>query len=109
MKNQIENPKGLHARYSIRKIKVVKNPDFGKDLSNTLYGKRRNTTSEFKIITEPTEENSEYFVLKMDENADDIEHLKACRIAVNSYANSIEHHLPQLAKDIREKWPILAK
>src|SRR6478736_9532955 len=29
------------------------------------------------------DENSEYFILRLDENAKDLNHLKACRIAIN--------------------------
>lgn len=53
------------------------------------------------------DENSEYFVLRLDENTSDINHLKACRIGVNAYANAIETTLPKLAKDLRERYPLL--
>lgn len=79
---QKENPKGLHQRYAIRKIL----PDG---------------------TTEPRDSSSEYFVLRLDEGGKDIEHIKACRIGVNAYADAIEHHLPELSKDLKERYPLL--
>lgn len=88
MKNiptQLENPKGLHQRYQIRKI------------VNTKHGKR--------LVS--TDEGSEYFVMRLDEGGKDPEHIKACRIGINAYANAIEHHIPQLAEDLRKRYPLL--
>lgn len=79
---QAENPNGLHQRYSIRKITA-----FGNEV--------------------PTDRGSEYFVLRLDEGGKDPEHIKACRIGIHAYANAIEHHLPELAKDLRERYPLL--
>jgi hypothetical protein len=80
---QKENPKGLHQRYHIKKVSFD-----GKDT----------------ILTDP---GSEYFVLRLDEGGKDPEHIKACRIGVHAYADAIEHHLPGLAKDLRERYPLL--
>ena len=77
-----ENPKGLHQRYVIYKIS-----DFGNFI--------------------PTDRGSEYFVMRLDEGGSDREHIKACRIGVHAYADAIEHHLPELAKDLRERYPLL--
>lgn len=76
------NPKGLHQRYYVQKV-----GDFGHAL--------------------PTDPGSEYFVMRLDEGGKDREHIKACRIGVRAYADAIEHHLPELAKDLRERYPIL--
>jgi len=76
------NPKGLHQRYNIRKVigggRLI-SPDAG----------------------------VEYFVMRLDEGGSYIEHIKACRIGVHAYADAIEHHLPELAKDLRERYPLL--
>ena len=72
---QTENPKGLHKRYIIAKANG-----------------------------EPVDENAEYFVLRLDENGDDLSHVAACRKAVITYANEIRHHLPYLAADLIDKY-----
>jgi hypothetical protein len=84
---QLENPKGLHQRYYIRKFVEVE-------------GSRYPGTLE-------VDPNAEYFVLRLDTGGSDPEHIKACRIAVHAYADAIEHHLPELAKDLRERYPLL--
>lgn len=95
---QKDNPKGLHQRYVVSKL--VKKYPAGK---NTVpFGKDPN---EMKAI--PTDEGSEYFVMRLDEGGKDREHIKACRIGVHAYADAIEHHLPELAKDLRERYPLL--
>ncbi|MBC7947195.1 MAG: hypothetical protein H7Y42_04895 [Chitinophagaceae bacterium] len=76
-----KNPSGLHQRYYIQKV-----GDFGHPI--------------------PIDTGSEYFVLRLDEGGKDPIHINACRIAVNAYANAIEHHLPDLAKDLRERYPV---
>lgn len=86
-----ENPKGLHAKYLIRKIVGWKQEGF--------FG--------MKAITKAVDKNAEYFIMRLDEGGKDIEHIKACRIGVHSYANAIENHLPELAKDLRERYPLL--
>ncbi len=91
-----QNPTGLHAKYLIQKYagkEFVGNDFFG----NPVY----------EPTFEDVEPNAEYFVLRLDINGDDIEHIKACRIAINSYADAIQNHIPDLARDIREKYSII--
>lgn len=88
MESQIKNPNGLHARYEIRKIKHV-------------AGKPN------KVFVEPVAPNSEYFVLRLDIGGKDIEHIKAGRVGIHAYAEAIKHHLPELAKDLIERYPLL--
>jgi hypothetical protein len=95
MESQIENPNGLHAKYNIRKVKIKLD---GED----FFGNPK-----YKAAYDDVEKGSEYFVLRLDENAGDIEHLKACRIAINSYAVAIRHHLPELANDLIKKYPLI--
>ena len=45
--------------------------------------------------------------MRLDEKGKDREHIKACRIGVHAYADAIEHKLPELAKDLRERYPLL--
>jgi hypothetical protein len=107
MKSQIENPNGLHKRYKISKIKVIKNPDFGAFTNLDFYGRRKNTKDEFLVKEVAVDEGSEYFVLRLDLAGSDPEHIKACRIGLHAYANAIQHHLPQLAKELIEKYPLI--
>lgn len=86
IKTQTENPKGLHQRFYLQKIQQQPNGS---------------------VTFEQVDENAEYFVMRLDEGGKDREHIKACRIGVHAYANSIEHHLPELAKDLRERYPLL--
>jgi hypothetical protein len=79
---QLENPKGLHQRYVVQKI------------------------SEFGNIV-PVDRDSEYFIMRLDEGGKDREHIKACRIGVHAYADAIQHHLPEVAKDLKERYPLL--
>lgn len=88
---QTTNPNGLHQRYHIKKIVPIKNPK--------EYGRQ------FKTVA--TDENSEYFVMRLDEYGKDINHIKACRIGVHAYADAIEPFIPELAKDLRERYPLL--
>jgi hypothetical protein len=91
-----DNPNGLHVKYVISKVvKTVR-------LNNDFFG-----SPQFKFITKPVEPNSEYFVLRLDENGDDINHIRACRIAIHAYADAIEPFIPQLAEDLRNRYPIL--
>lgn len=71
-----QNHKGLHGKYSIERAD-------GKALPDTF----------------------EAFVLRLDSGAEP-NHRKACRAAVLTYADEIEAHLPELAKDIRDKWGV---
>lgn len=76
LQTQEQNPKGLHARYRVEKIKG------------------------------PTDPNAEYFVLRLDSGGSDPRHIAACRKAVLAYANEIEDHLPSLAADLRERYDV---
>lgn len=97
---QIENPKGLHQRYLIKKIvkKEIKEPTW----RGNPYPKR---TTEMQI--HDVDEGSEYFVMRLDTGGSDPEHIKACRIGVHAYADAIQHHLPELANDLKERYPLL--
>lgn len=83
---QSQNPTGLHQRYSIKKITY---------------------NSKGVPVLKNTDKESEYFIFRLDEGGKDREHIKACRIGVHAYADAIEHHLPELAKDLRERYPLL--
>lgn len=78
-----ENPKGLHKRYHIMK-----------------YAQ----TDTDSLTLEPVSETAEYFVLRLDEGGSDPNHIAACRKAVIAYAVAIEPHLPELAKDLIERY-----
>jgi len=82
MKTQKQNPKGLHKRYFIKKI----------DKNGKLI---------------PIDEFAEYFVLRLDDYGSDLNHIKACRIGIHAYANAIESTIPQLAKDLRDRYPLI--
>lgn len=84
MKTQTENPSGLHVRYHIMKV--------SKDDHLDLI---------------PTDPNAQYFVLRLDTGGSDPEHIKACRIAAHAYADAIQHHLPDLATDLKQQYPLL--
>ena len=88
---QTENSKGLHARYFIQKIV------------------HPNIFEEPGMKLAPVDEGSEYFVMRLDKGGSDIEHIKACRIGVHAYADAIEHHLPELAKDLKERYPLITR
>ena len=72
--NKEENPDGLHAKYHIA-----------------------------KVSGEPMDEDSEYFVLRLDKGGDPL-HVNACRCAINIYASVIEKKHPELAKDLRTRY-----
>lgn len=88
---QTENPEGLHSRFVIRKI----------------TGWRKEGFEGWRAITKAADPKAEYFVMRLDESGSDINHIKACRIGIHAYANAIEPHIPQLAKDLRERYPLL--
>jgi hypothetical protein len=75
MKTQEENPNGLHNRYYVSKVNGEK-----------------------------VDENAEYFILRLDEYGSDINHIKACRKAIITYANEIKEHLPILSSDLIERY-----
>jgi len=94
---QSENPFGLYQRYQVKKW--VKKYG-GKN--SIPFGKSGN---EMKAAN--TDPDAEYFVMRLDEGGKDPEHIKACRVGVNAYADAIRHHLPDLAKDLKERYPLL--
>ena len=77
MKTQLENPKGLHQKYHIQKIGY-----FG---------------------YEPLDDGFEGFVLRLDKGGDP-KHVEACRKAVLKYAEEIKDYLPELSKDLVDKY-----
>lgn len=96
---RFENPEGLHQRYVIKKLIKDRKVLSSIDGEPSLYEDR-------EIELQP-DEGSEYFVMRLDEGGSDREHIAACRIGVHAYAEAIEHHLPQLAKDLKERYPLL--
>jgi len=71
MKTIEENPRGLYHRYTIS-----------------------------KTDGSPINPKNIYFVLKISGEGD-TEHIRASKLAALTYADEIENHSPQLAKDIR--------
>ncbi len=88
---QAENEKGLHQRYHIQKIVPADDNFFSRD--------------NYKLA--PVSDDAEYFVLRLDLKGKNINHIKACRIAVNAYADAIESEIPELAKDLRKRYPVI--
>ena len=43
-------------------------------------------------------------MLRLDNGGSDPKHIAACRKAILTYADEIEDHLPELARDLREKY-----
>lgn len=70
-----QNPKGLHLRYVVAKVNG-----------------------------EPIDETAEYFVLRLDSGGSDQIHINACRKAVLTYAKEIKEHLPELSKDLIDRY-----
>ena len=86
--------KGLYGKYYIQKIKHV-------PIEGDFMGLLR---TESKLV--PVDSDADYFVLRLDENQKDKVHMNACRRAVLLYAQLIKEHLPQLSKDLIEKYSI---
>lgn len=84
-----ENPKGLYQKYLIRKITGWRND---------------RVTFDRHFRTKAVDDHAEYFVLRLDINGGDSNHIKACRKAIQVYADEIEATIPQLAKDLRERY-----
>lgn len=70
------NPTGLHQKYRI----------FKADMTDVAPG--------------------EYFVLRLDPECKDTRHRDACIKAILLYANEIADHMPDLARDIRNRYRI---
>ena len=51
----------------------------------------------------PLDDNSEYFVLRLDANGEK-HHVDASRKAILTYAKEIEEYLPQLSEDLIKKY-----
>lgn len=51
----------------------------------------------------PLDDGAEYFVLRMDDGGDK-EHFLASRKAIITYAEAIKDHLPELYKDLAERY-----
>lgn len=101
-----QNPTGLHQRYAVKKIK--RHPHAGRIKYSETDGVNELITYWPDIELVDPDENEEYFVMRLDEGGgSDMEHIKACRIGVHAYADAIEHHLPDLASDLRERYPLL--
>jgi hypothetical protein len=87
-----DNPNGLHQRYKIQKIVPTQEQDF--------FGNNHYTYKD-------ADKEAEYFVMRLDTGGSDLEHIKACRIAINAYADAISKHIPELANDLKKRYPIL--
>lgn len=96
---QVENPKGLHQSYSIKKLIQIPNPDYD---PSSILGLHDPSI----IVEHPIDNGAEYFVLRLDRNGKDPNHINACRIGIQAYANAIEPFIPELAKDLRERYPV---
>lgn len=72
--SQEENPKGLHNRYLISRTDGT-----------------------------PINPKNVYFILKLEGEGDPI-HMEACRKAVLKYADEIKEHLPELSKDLFDRY-----
>jgi hypothetical protein len=118
----IENPSGLHGRYFIKKVigaqALLEVPHPQSHREGWEYGRRMEWKQVFNTEGLPdgtklrpmlsdTDDEAEYFVLRLDQYGSDPEHIKAGRIGIHAYADAIEHHLPQLAQDLRERYPLL--
>lgn len=97
---QIEEWNRLHQRYWIKKLVKITNPDY---IPDPVLGLQEPEI----IITKDVDKDSEYFVMRLDENGKDPNHINACRIGVQAYADAIEQFIPELAKDLRKRYPVL--
>lgn len=74
---------------------------------NKLIAEFMGLPTDDKFELRPVDPKAEYFVMRLDTGGKDMEHIKACRIGIYAYADAIQHHLPELAKDLRERYPLL--
>lgn len=95
---QLENPKGLHQRYIVKKL--VPNPNYD-------WGKASEIGENEEYFVENPERGAEYFVLRLDEGGKDVDHIRAGRIAIHAYAKAIRWKYPELAKDLEQRYPII--
>lgn len=102
--HQAAPQKGLMRKYHIQKVVKIQNPDFAPTarVSQVI----NNYDSHIEALV-PVDKGAEYFVLRLDTGASDLEHVKACRIAINAYAEAIKLHMPQLWDDLVKRYPII--
>lgn len=100
--SQIVNPNGLHQRYHIQKIVLE---DGALDWSDRSGGERGFP----QLVKKPVDKDAEYFVMRLDMGGKDINHIKACRIGIHAYARAIEQFIPELAKDLIERYPLIGE
>lgn len=86
-----EKNNGLYQKYVIRKVVGVRKSMFG---------------WQEEFVTKAVDKNAEYFVLRLDYGGKDPSQVGACRKAIHTYAKEIESHLPELAKDLIERYPL---
>ncbi len=93
-----DNPKGLHSRYHIQKIKGKEFHRYDDNLQPT-----------YRTVLEDVDPNAEYFVMRLDDGGKDKKHIDACRKAVLYYAELIKDHLPELSQDLIKRYKIEAE
>ena len=84
---------GLYRKYYIQKIVPKKKRKF---FSSWLEDDK-----DFDL--EPLDNGFEGFVLRLDEGGDP-NHVEACRKAILTYADEIKGYLPELSKDLIERY-----
>ena len=94
MKTQLENPTGLHQKYYIQKISHITEVD-SDNFDPKLF--------QHQSFLEPLDDGFEGFVLRLDKGGDP-KHVEACRKAVLKYAEEIKDYLPELSKDLLDKY-----
>jgi hypothetical protein len=98
---------GLYKKkYHIQRVKMVENPNFSPTAKQSQV---INNSDQYIEALVSVDKNAEYFVLRLDQGGKDIEHIKACRIGIHAYADAIAHHLPKLAFDLKDKYPLINK
>lgn len=83
-----DNPKGLHAKYLIKKFSHMKEVGWLTD----------------EPVFVDVDPGSEYFVLRLYDKQKDQKHRQACITALLAYAKAIKDHLPELSKDLIERY-----
>ena len=59
-----------------------------------------------KIDGKPIDKGAEYFVLRLDSGGKDPNHIRACRKAILEYSKWMKDHIPQLSKDLIDRWKL---
>lgn len=108
IKTQEENPNGLHQRYVINKLVKRTEDEMNAEFENKrhLTGNHPVRMKEYKIV--PPDDGAEYFVLRLDTGGSDLKHIEACRIGIHAYADAIYPHLPELAIELKARYPLLS-